>query len=153
MSTPEPEPLASRKRKETSWVTDNADPLSKRNKKQKALANTNPRANPRAKPAAAKSARMSTRTNSPVEIEEEVDVANLVHQEHLKNPNHILERADGSDDDDLDDPAPPLMAVDDDDVDEKKDDAQEEEPAEESADSELGESLIDVDRCGSQCSL
>jgi hypothetical protein len=101
--------------------------------------------NPKAKPAV-RSARSSASRQSSVDIEEEEDVANFVCQEHPTNPNPILKKADGSDDDPDD---PPWMDVD---VDEE-DSVQEEEPVEESAESELGEFLIDMNRCNPQCSL
>jgi hypothetical protein len=105
--------------------------------------------NPKAKPAA-RSARSSASRQSSVDIEEEEDVANFVHQEHPTNPNRILEKADGSDDDP---DHPPRMDVDVDvDVDEE-DSVQEEEPVEESAESELGEFLIDMNQCNPQRSL
>ena len=100
---------------------------------------------PKAKPAV-RSARSSASHQSSVDIEEEEDVANFIRQEHPTNLNCILEKADGLDDDPDD---PPRMDVD---VDEE-DSVQEEEPVEESAESELGEFLIDMNQCNPQRSL
>ena len=90
-----------RKRKETTRVTDNADPLLPKNKKAKTA--------PQPKRLTAKASQVSKATGSAqgrssrhpsVDIEEVEDEDNLVQRVQLTNPSRILEAGDGSDDDD-----------------------------------------------------
>lgn len=120
MADPELIVSGPRKRKETSRVTDNADPLLK---KKARLA---PKAN------AKKSDPKTPRRRPSVEIQEVDDDTNTIQHESPKNPSHIIEAADGSDDEELNEsPAPDLTDVDDEDEDDH----------EESAEDELRESI------------
>jgi len=110
----EPELIVSgpRKRKETSCVTDNVDPLLK---KKARLA---PKANAKSDP--------KTPCQRPsVEIQEVDNDANTIQHESPKNPSHIIKAADGSDDKELNkSPAPDLTDVDDKDEDNHKESAE-----------------------------
>jgi hypothetical protein len=130
MSATQSSSLGPRKRKETSQIIENADPLLARNKKaQTAQAPKNPfqKPTPTAKAKAATSqankrpqsvvqtgARSVSTQQSSVEIEDVVGEAVDVQGEQSLNPDRIIEAADGSDDVD-NDPAPGLIEVDDED--------------------------------------
>jgi hypothetical protein len=125
-----------RKRKETSRVTENADPLLKKKLK------LGPKAPALQQPIKPKSNKKTLRRPPSVEIEDVSDDEDTVQHPSLKNPNHIIEAADGSDDKDPDDDiAPDLMDVDDDDEEEHEESEKE---LEESAEDELRESLANM---------
>jgi hypothetical protein len=121
------EPLrasSSRKRKETSRVTENADPLLLKNKKSKPTTHLKPKqtlqTRKRLGPQAStphtetSSIQQPSSTQQPsVEVEDVEDEDNVVPHAQPKNPNHIIEAADGSDDD-PEDEAPDIIEVDDD---------------------------------------
>ena len=79
------EDLGPRKRKLTSRVTDNADPLLKHKKPRLAPKTVKP--TPKRVP----------RRHPSVEIEEVDDEANITYGASPKSTNHIIEVADGSD--------------------------------------------------------
>jgi hypothetical protein len=159
MSATQSSSLGPRKRKETSRIIENADPLLARNKKARtAQAPKNPvqkptptakakaatlQANKRPQSVVQTSARSVSTWQSSVEIEDVIDEAVDVRGEQPLNPDHIIEAADGSDDVD-NDPAPGLIKVDDEDEEEPKESSEE---TEESAESELRESAINFKHC------
>jgi hypothetical protein len=101
---------SSRKRKESSRVTENADPLLPKNKRAKTSGVLKPK--PRQKPDTTRiptpqttstqqpsSSRQTASSWQPSVAEDFVDEPEIVTNMLPKNPNHIIEAADGSDDD------------------------------------------------------
>jgi hypothetical protein len=120
--------LGPRKRKASSRVAENADPLLERNKRTKAthkVLHTKPAAKPKA----------SQQQSSVTPVEGVGDGVATTQGEQPPNPQHILDAADRSDNSPEEDPAPESIMVDD------GDDEVEENPVEEdteSAEHELG---------------
>ena len=128
MSEPQPPCLGPRKRKKSSRVTENADPLLPKNKKTKVAQKANPTGQPKAPDTTkGKRARTASSRHSSVEIEDVADKPDV-------------EAADGSDNVDGDDSAPVWIDV---------DDGEDEKP-EDSADAELRACTSDSDRIFSQ---
>ena len=100
---------SSRKRKESSRVTENADPLLPKNKKPKTSRVLKPKPSqkshtriPTPQTTSSKQpspSQQASTSRQPSVAEEDLDNdVEMVHQ-LPKNPNHIIEAADGSDDD------------------------------------------------------
>jgi hypothetical protein len=111
------------KRKETSRVTDNADPLLKSKKARLA-----PKA---AKPSTKKGNLKTPHHHPSMEIQEVNDDTDTIQHAFPKNPNHIIKAADGSDDeenlrDSNNNPAPDLMDVEDEDEEDLEENAEDE---------------------------
>lgn len=92
-----------RKRKETRRVTDNADPLLKNKKARLAPeAAIHAPGNDVSKANTKKSISKAVRRHQSAEIEEVDDEACDTQHVSPKNPNHVIELADGSDDEESD---------------------------------------------------
>jgi hypothetical protein len=128
MSEPHLEPpgLGPRKRKESSRVTDNADPLLPKNKKKKVAPKANPNGQAKARTAAAAAAHTASGHHSSVEVEGVADKANVVRNENplsLSSPEVIVGPADGNDDIEESSPAPVWIDVDGEDSDVQPEDS------------------------------
>lgn len=111
MSEPQLEPpgLGPRKRKESSRVTENADPLLPKNKRKKPTQKADPTGQAKAH------ARTAPSRHSSVEVEDTADKANAIRNENPSSPSSpeaITGAADGNDDVEEGSPVPSCIDVD-----------------------------------------